>query len=239
MSKRTFERYQYRQILVRLRQGDTDRQIARARLMGRRKLAVVTGSLVGSFLNSPAFNNLNDPGKIILAALAGGTVSYAAGGNFGNGALAAAFVEAFNDLEHSVKTLNLRIKRFEQTSESTIGRLYANGKLLGYTLEPPGPDSTVQGSDRRILAGMYRAVRYYSATNHGEVLKLLGVPGRTYIEIHAGDFPSNTHGCILPGRNYYQNRVHPSGPIVKEIMSDALNAQQIEVKITDPKKWQP
>ena len=33
--------YQYRQILVRLRQGDTDRQIARARLMGRRKLAVV------------------------------------------------------------------------------------------------------------------------------------------------------------------------------------------------------
>ena len=41
MSKRTLERYQYRQILVRLRQGDTDRQIARARLMGRRKLAVV------------------------------------------------------------------------------------------------------------------------------------------------------------------------------------------------------
>ena len=33
--------YQYRQILVRLRQGDTDRQIARARLMGRRKLAGV------------------------------------------------------------------------------------------------------------------------------------------------------------------------------------------------------
>ncbi len=33
--------YQYRQILVRLRQGDTDRQIARARLMGRRKLSAV------------------------------------------------------------------------------------------------------------------------------------------------------------------------------------------------------
>ncbi len=63
-------------------------------------LGGVTGSLVGSFLNSPAFNSLNDPGKIILAALAGGTVSYAAGGNFGNGALAAAFVEAFNDLQH-------------------------------------------------------------------------------------------------------------------------------------------
>jgi hypothetical protein len=31
--------FQYRQILVRLRQGDTDREIARHGLMGRRKLA--------------------------------------------------------------------------------------------------------------------------------------------------------------------------------------------------------
>ncbi len=29
--------FQYRQILARMRQGDTDRDIARARLMGRRK----------------------------------------------------------------------------------------------------------------------------------------------------------------------------------------------------------
>lgn len=41
MSNRRFEMYQYRQILVRMRQGDTDREIARARLMGRRKLAAV------------------------------------------------------------------------------------------------------------------------------------------------------------------------------------------------------
>lgn len=31
--------FQYRQVLVRLRQGDTDREIARSRLMGRRKVA--------------------------------------------------------------------------------------------------------------------------------------------------------------------------------------------------------
>jgi hypothetical protein len=29
--------FQFRQVLVRMRQGDTDRQIARSRLMGRRK----------------------------------------------------------------------------------------------------------------------------------------------------------------------------------------------------------
>lgn len=38
MAKRRFEMYQYRQALVRMRQGDSDREIARAGLMGRRKL---------------------------------------------------------------------------------------------------------------------------------------------------------------------------------------------------------
>lgn len=39
--KRKFEMYQYRQVLVRMRQGDTDRDIARSKIMGRKKLAAV------------------------------------------------------------------------------------------------------------------------------------------------------------------------------------------------------
>jgi transposase len=39
MSNRRFEMYEYRQVLVRMRQGDSDRQIAKARLMGRPKAA--------------------------------------------------------------------------------------------------------------------------------------------------------------------------------------------------------
>jgi transposase len=41
MSKRRFEMYQYRQALLRMRQGDSDRQIARGGLMGRPKAAAV------------------------------------------------------------------------------------------------------------------------------------------------------------------------------------------------------
>jgi transposase len=37
MSNRRFEMFHYRQVLVRMRQGDSDRDLARARLMGRRK----------------------------------------------------------------------------------------------------------------------------------------------------------------------------------------------------------
>ena len=41
MSKRSFEMYQYRQALLRMRQGDSDREIARARVMGRPKAGAV------------------------------------------------------------------------------------------------------------------------------------------------------------------------------------------------------
>ncbi len=41
MSRRRFEMFQYRQVLVRLRAGDSKRDIARAGLMGREKVAKV------------------------------------------------------------------------------------------------------------------------------------------------------------------------------------------------------
>jgi hypothetical protein len=41
VSNRRFEMYHYRQVLVRMRQGDTDRAIARSGLMGRRKAGEV------------------------------------------------------------------------------------------------------------------------------------------------------------------------------------------------------
>ena len=40
VSRRRFEMFQYRQVLARMRQGDSDRDIKRARLMGRPKAAV-------------------------------------------------------------------------------------------------------------------------------------------------------------------------------------------------------
>jgi transposase len=41
MSKRRFEMFHYRQVLVRMRQGDSDRDIARSKTMGRKKLAQI------------------------------------------------------------------------------------------------------------------------------------------------------------------------------------------------------
>ena len=41
MANRKFEMYEYRQVLIRMRSGETDREMAKAGLMGRRKLGKV------------------------------------------------------------------------------------------------------------------------------------------------------------------------------------------------------
>lgn len=54
MAKRRFEMYQYRQALVRMRQGDSDRDIARCGLMGRRKLKDVRAAALRQGWLDPA-----------------------------------------------------------------------------------------------------------------------------------------------------------------------------------------
>ena len=39
MARRSIEMYEYRQALMRMRQGDSEREIARSKLMGRTKAA--------------------------------------------------------------------------------------------------------------------------------------------------------------------------------------------------------
>ena len=44
MANRRFEMYQYRQVLTRMRLGDSDRAIARTGLMGREKAGACLGA---------------------------------------------------------------------------------------------------------------------------------------------------------------------------------------------------
>ena len=46
MANRRFEMYEYRQILVRMRQGESDRELARAGLIGRKKAQAIRARAV-------------------------------------------------------------------------------------------------------------------------------------------------------------------------------------------------
>lgn len=70
MSKRRFEMYQYRQVLLRMRQGDSDREIARSRLMGRPKCAALRTLATGRGWLDPAIPLPDD--ETLAAAFASG-----------------------------------------------------------------------------------------------------------------------------------------------------------------------
>ncbi len=81
------------------------------------------------------------------------------------------------------------------SKDCTIGRL----DFLGFkclTLELPWKNN--QKSISCIPSGIYDVVKYKSPSK-GDVLLLKDVPGRTFIEIHAGNYTRQVEGCILVG----------------------------------------
>lgn len=80
-------------------------------------------------------------------------------------------------------------------ADCTLGRFFV-GDFQCFSLELPW------SANRRglscIPAGTYKAIKYDSPSK-GKVLLLKDVPGRSYIEIHAGNFTRQIQGCILVG----------------------------------------
>jgi hypothetical protein len=64
------------------------------------------------------------------------------------------------------------------------------------TLENPWLDNVQTVSC--IPAGEYICRRVISP-RYGETFEITGVPGRTHILFHWGNYPSNTEGCVLLG----------------------------------------
>ena len=83
-------------------------------------------------------------------------------------------------------------KKYE---DCTFGRL-TFGDFQCFTLELPWLDNKQNVSC--VTAGTYDAIKY-SSPQHGEVILLLEVQNRSFIEMHAGNFTRQILGCILVG----------------------------------------
>lgn len=86
----------------------------------------------------------------------------------------------------------------------THGVFIYDRKVLCHTLELPWLGNIQNKSC--IPEGQYSCVRHYSA-RHGDVYRLLAVPGRSDILIHPGNDLTDTRGCILPGLDTFDGRV--------------------------------
>ncbi len=67
------------------------------------------------------------------------------------------------------------------------------------TLEPP--DRGNRPNESSIPAGRYQ-LRPRRSDKFGEHLVIEGVPGRSWILCHHGNFPADTEGCILVGMGH-------------------------------------
>ena len=132
--------------------------------------------------------------------------------------------------------MKLTIRRYKDIYDGTIGKFELTGVntvlMTGYTLESAGPDTTERGKDRRIPAGLYQ-VAWHKSPKFNRVVPVLHneqVPKDRYIEIHAGNYPKDTEGCILLGRKACDEGVLESKATLAEFLRLA-RGKELSVEI--------
>jgi len=103
-----------------------------------------------------------------------------------------------------MRSLLIRVTRDQPLADRTLGVVELDlpddtaGLLpFGFSLEDP---------QEQIPAGLY-PVHLYNSPKHGPDTPELTVPGRRHIQIHSGNGPEDTLGCLLFGLGRDASRV--------------------------------
>ncbi|MGD8107917.1 DUF5675 family protein [Pantoea sp. FN0302] len=125
-------------------------------------------------------------------------------------------------------TYTIFVQRKWQTTLSTISEFSIPGTdIRGYFLECPGPDTITADLKKRIPEGSYSLVWHTSNkfSKHSPLPQLYNaqVPLSRWILIHPGNEPSDTEGCLLPGRVKLFDRVEVSKTVYDRIKSFMLS----------------
>lgn len=127
-------------------------------------------------------------------------------------------------ITQNVGNLNLVVSRFKATSKSVIGDLSINGTRICYTLEEAWRDN--QKGHSCVGLGTYSAFLRYTSTktNREWCFQLNDANGRTAIQMHIGNKPSHTEGCILVGQSHSTDFVGASTKAYQQIQDFVFGA---------------
>ncbi len=139
-------------------------------------------------------------------------------------------------------TCELKIVRFIFTPESTIGQLYFNGALFGYTLEDFDRDLSQNTSledikkikvpgKTAIPIGTYKMIISESKRFSKDLPLLLDVPGFSGVRIHSGNKASDSEGCILVGSSFGRDVVNNSRETMRKLMGVLETCKDTQVII--------
>lgn len=103
-----------------------------------------------------------------------------------------------------INRLDIKVKRTFYGDTCTMGEMYLDGKLYGYTCEDKyralnGDASKKVVGKTAIDKGVYKAILSQSTRFKRVLPELLNVPCFTAIRIHGGNTSDNSEGCILLG----------------------------------------
>ena len=128
----------------------------------------------------------------------------------------------------------LHVHRVEALRDRTLGRLraYDAGGVLrfeGWALEPPWRDNEVGASC--VPCGLY-GLAWRTSRRYGRHLLVEGTAPRSLILLHAGNYPRDTRGCLLPGLR----RTDLDGDGMPDVVSSraALRALEAVVQEAEP-----
>ncbi|WP_185289645.1 DUF5675 family protein [Chryseobacterium lactis] len=110
--------------------------------------------------------------------------------------LTIAFAIILSTSSYAQENFELTVERKLSSDHCTMGYLIANGKAICYTLELPWKDNL--NTISCIPAGTYKGVLRYDKTDRWRI-QLENVPNRTGVQIHIGNYTTQTEGCILVG----------------------------------------
>lgn len=112
--------------------------------------------------------------------------------------------------------------------DCTLGRLRC-GDFRCFTLELPWMDN--QRNVSCIPAGTYWA-KLFESPRFGTVVLLEDVPGRSMIEIHAGNYTRDIEGCILVGDSI----TYLDGDDIPDVTNSKLTLLKLLAKL--PERFQ-
>lgn len=130
--------------------------------------------------------------------------------------------------------MKILVDRRYKKEKYTIGKMYVDGEYFCDTLEDTvRPKGVKIYGETAIPASTYKVVLSYSPKFKRVLPEVLSVPMFSGIRIHRGNYPSDTLGCILIGKNKIVGGLTESADTEVRLMEKLKRATEIWLTIKD------